>query len=231
MMYVDLDELPKLFRSRLFWSTNRFAVARFRRKDHLGDKRHPLSEAVRDLVETQTGTRPSGPIRLLTNFAYFGFRFNPVSFYYCFDKQGARVETIVAEVNNTPWGEQHCYVLDAQRDKPLKHLRFELEKVFHVSPYMPMDMHYDWRFSQPEDALNIHMMNFREGEKIFDATLQLRRRPITTWQLSRVLINFPLMTWKIVLAIYYQAFRLWLKKTPFHCHPEKDPKTNEAKVA
>ena len=85
MMYLDLDELDSVFRHRWFWSVKRPALARFRRENHLGDATVPLDTAVRDLVLAETGSRPQGPVRLLTNLSYFGYCFNPVSFYYCFD--------------------------------------------------------------------------------------------------------------------------------------------------
>ncbi len=85
MMYLDLDELPGLFEGRWFWSATRPALARFRRSNHLGDNEQPLRDAVLDLVETESGRRPGGPVRLLTNLSYFGYCFNPVSFYYCFE--------------------------------------------------------------------------------------------------------------------------------------------------
>ena len=111
MMYLDLSELDTVFKHHWFWSTRKAALARFRRENHLGDAAVPLDQAVRDLVQGETGSLPQGPIRLLTNLSYFGYCFNPVSFYYCFDAGDQHVETIVAEVNNTPWGERHCYVL------------------------------------------------------------------------------------------------------------------------
>src|SRR5512147_1165020 len=94
MVYLDLDELPRVFAGRWFWSTRRRALARFRREDHLGDPLRPLDACVRDLVERETGRRPEGPIRLLTHLAYYGYCFNPVSFYYCFDAAGAAVECV-----------------------------------------------------------------------------------------------------------------------------------------
>ncbi len=111
MMYIDLAELNQVFKKRWFWSAKHPALARFRRERHLGDPTIPLEQSVRDLIRDTTGQVPHGPIRLLTHLQYFGYCFNPVSFYYCFDETDTRVETIVAEVNNTPWGEQHCYVL------------------------------------------------------------------------------------------------------------------------
>src|SRR5262245_2484107 len=104
MLYLDLAELDVVFRGRWLCSTRRPAPARFDRADHLGDAALPLDVAVRDLVENRTGRRPRGAIRLLTHLRYFGHGFNPVSYYYCFDADGGDVETVVAEVNNTPWG-------------------------------------------------------------------------------------------------------------------------------
>jgi DUF1365 family protein len=221
-MYLDLDELPTLFQKRWLWSVSRPALARFHRDDHIGDPAESLSESVRKLVEAETGKRPEGPIRLLTNLAYFGYCFNPVSFYYCFSEDGETVETIVAEVNNTPWGERHCYVLPQSMNAGRGgHGRYFPEKVMHVSPFMEMDVQYDWRFAPPGDSLTVHMENARGGQKVFDATLVLEREDIRAGTLARALTGYPLMTLKVVAAIYWQALRLWLKKVPVHDHPAK----------
>lgn len=222
MLYLDLDELPRLFRKHWLWSSTRPALARFRRADHLGDRRVELQAAVRRLVRDEAGITLSGPIRLLTNLRYFGYGFNPVSFYYCFDESGERLEVIVAEVNNTPWGEQYCYILpEALNRGDLHRKRFLLDKRFHVSPFMDMNIDYDWRFSLPGERLVVHMRNYRQGERLFDATLSLRQRPITATSLAGVLLRFPLHTARIVGAIYYQALYLWLKRIPFFSHPDK----------
>jgi hypothetical protein len=200
----------------------RRALAWLKREDHLGDPGQPLADAVRDLVAERTGRRPTGPIRLLTHLRYFGYCFNPVSFYYCFDPD-ERLQTIVAEVNNTPWGEQHCYVLDGGvnvGDAGMR--RFELRKQMHVSPFMPMDIDYDWRFSAPLDALSVHMQNLQGTSKLFDATLALTRTEISGASLARVLLSYPLMTARVFLAIHWQALRLWLKRVPFLTHPAKE---------
>ena len=217
MLYLDLDELDAVFRGRWLWSTRRRALARFRREDHLGDAATPLEQSVRDLVEASGEKRPAGPIRLLTHLSYFGYCFNPVSFYYCYDKDDQRVETIVAEVNNTPWGERHCYVLSSTDGQP----RFRPVKQMHVSPFMPMDVQYDWRFRQPDERLTVHMENARDGEKIFDATLNLERVEITGVSLAGALASHPMMTLKVILAIHWQALKLWLKRCPVYDHHEK----------
>jgi DUF1365 family protein len=225
MMYVDLAELPGLFRNRWLWSGTRRALAWFRREDHVGNPKLPLEESIRRLVEERTGQRPTGPIRLLTHLRYFGYCFNPVSFYYCFDETGEHLETIVAEVNNTPWGETHCYVLSSDRNIGRDRTRrYLLDKEMHVSPFMPMNIDYDWRFGEPGDRLSVHMENHLDGGKHFDATLALERREISAASLARVLISYPLMTVKVMVAIHWQALRLWLRGVPFLVHPDKQPK-------
>jgi uncharacterized protein len=220
-LYLDLAELDEVFRGRWFWSTNRFAFARFRREDHLGDPDIPLDTAVRDLVEGETGLRPAGPIRLLTHPRYLGYVMNPVSFYYCYSADESRVNTIVAEVHNTPWNEEHCYVLDESQNRGHGNIkRFEHPKDFHVSPFMEMDYSYRWRISEPADRLAVHIDNFRGEIKWFDVTFLLKRRPISGFQLARVLFRHPWMTGKVTAAIYWQALWLWLKKVPFVPHPK-----------
>ncbi len=229
LVYLDLSELKEVFRGRWFWSTDHVNLAYFRRRDHLGDPRILLDTAVRDLVLSRTGTRPEGPIRLVTHLRYFGYCFNPVSFYYCYDPSGQHVETIVAEINNTPWGEQHCYVLGETQNRGRDDWkRFEFAKDFHVSPFMDMKLHYDWRLQEPGETLKIHMNNYEGKQKLFDATLTLQRFELTGKNMARVLVQYPFMTAKVVGAIHWQALRLWLKGAPFYSHPGK--RTNPSEV-
>ncbi len=222
MLYLDLAELDGLFDRHPLWSQGRRNLAAFRREDYLGPVDLPLDEAVRRRVAEATGTRPAGPIRLLTHVRYFGYVFNPVSFYYCYGSDGVTLETIVAEITNTPWKERHAYVLTLR--EAVRHGRasaWRFAKDFHVSPFMPMQRNYAWRFTAPGADLHVHM-DVLEGEtREFDATLALRRRPLDRRGLTRVLLRYPLMTMKVIAAIHWQALRLWLKRNPVHDHPGK----------
>jgi uncharacterized protein len=218
--YLDLDELDVAFNGRWLWSSHRWAPIRFDRRDYLAPTDRPLKDVALATVEAGLGRRPAGPVRLLTHLRHFGYCFNPVSFYYVYD--GDRLDAIVAEITNTPWGERHRYVLDvtaAPKEGAVAQFRFA--KDFHVSPFLPMNVDYDWRFSAPAEALHVHMTDRIDGAAVFDATLALRRQSITGTHLARALLSFPLMTIKVIVLIHWQALRLWIQRVPFYSHPER----------
>jgi hypothetical protein len=222
MAYLDLDELPQLTGPRGLISKRRLATASFRRADHLHGTSGDLQTDLRQLIVERTGVTVQGPIRLLTQLRYFGYFFSPLNLYYCFDSAGEAVQAIVAEVNNTPWREQHCYVLWEGNQTPGKaHLRYVHRKEFHVSPFMEMDYDYRWRLSVPGDSAFVQLQNVRGGETCFEAGMTLERRPLTRGQLTRLSFRFPMMTAQIVAAIHWQALKLWWKKCPFYSHPKK----------
>jgi DUF1365 family protein len=219
-LYLDLDEVDHVFDRRWLWSSTRRNVAQFRRSDYLGPTDIPLAEAVRQKIDKATGKRPNGPIRVLTHLRYFGVAFNPVTFYYCFAADGVDLECIVAEITNTPWKERHAYVLPMDTaESHGRALQWSFPKTFHVSPFMPMEREYDWRFTAPSNDLHVHMDVKREGKREFDASLILQRRPLNSASLARVLWRYPLMTTQVIGAIHWQALRLWLKRNPVHDHP------------
>jgi DUF1365 family protein len=221
LAYLDLEELPVLLQSRLPVYAARFSPGSFCRDDHLGDSAKPLSVAVRDLVQTETGYRPEGPIRLLTQLRRFGHYFSPLNLYYCFDR-GDSIEAVVAEVSNTPWRERHCYVLwQGNRVGPPEQMQFRHRKDFHVSPFMDMDFDYHWQLKPPGEVLKVYLANLRDQERVHTANMVLKRRPLDCWQTARLLLRYPWMTVQVVLAIYYQALRLRIKKCPLYPHPKR----------
>ncbi len=218
LAYLDLEELPDLLGGRL---TRRWpGLLRVRRRDLLGDPRQPLDTAVRDTVRQATGTRPAGPIRVLTQPRSFGLCFNPVSFYYCFDATGTEVETIVAEVTNTPWRERHAYVLAAGAAGG-RLLRDSTEKQLHVSPLMGMDQRYRFAATAPAQTLSLHIEVGEDERPVFDATLGLHRRELTRPAVRRLAVRHPFASVRVLALIYAQALRARLAGATYHPHPPR----------
>jgi DUF1365 family protein len=233
LTYLDLAELPGVLDRYPLYSARHRAPARFRRGDYMGDPARPLEECARDTVEAATGERPAGPVRLLTGLRYLGHSFNPVSFYYCFDPAGQRVEAVIADVENIPWGERHAYVLDrGDRTGPV--LADELDKNLHVSPLMGMEQTYSFRASEPGERLQVHIESRPQpaatsdpeatpgarSAKTFDATLDLRRRELSPRLMAGLLARYPAMSLQVVARIYAQSVRLKLKGAHYFPHPD-----------
>ena len=220
MIYLDLDDINSLFNQSWFWGVNRTSIVSFNRSDFHGDSKLSLKAAVKNTVLEKSGLKANGPIRMLAHLRYMGYCFNPVTFYYCYDKDDKKVDAILAEVTNTPWKERHAYVLKANEFND-GNIRSIMDKKLHVSPFWDMNHTYDWVFSQPKKALSVYMKNIRENQHVFDATLNLKRIPLTKFNLVKVLINYPIMTFKVVFRIHFQALILWLKGAIFQTHPSK----------
>lgn len=224
MAWLDLDELPELFDGVPGFSARRPALARFRREDYLAPHDRPLKQAVREELERQLGSAPDGRICVLTQLRTLGLGFNPVSLYYAYDARG-ELRAVLGEVSNTPWGERTRYACTLT---PGRHGHVaEFDKVMHVSPFNPMDMTYRWRFDTPGETLSMHMENWKDGERHFDATLTLQARPATRGVLLATLARQPWMSLKTLAGIHFEALRLWLKRIPVHDHPGQDPPSRE----
>lgn len=241
MLYLDLDELPELFAKKWYCSFTGFNLVRFKRGDFMSPEEPSLKKAVINKVADSVSSdlaQSISSVRALLHLRYLNIVFNPVVFYYCYDAEDQLV-AIVAEITNTPWNERHAYVLpvgDHHTGNAKYSLKgkdkhqFEFQKHFHVSPFNPMNMDYRWVFSLPDEKLFVHMNNSMQGTdnktategeiKHFDATLVMNRFDFNK-NLAKTLIQYPFMTVKVVLGIYWQALRLKLKGVPFHDHPEE----------
>jgi uncharacterized protein len=220
MLFLDLAEIPSLVGSRRLISDRPRHLFSFLARDHLSGQ-GDLDSELRSLVEQQTSVRPQGRICLLTQLRYFGYYFSPLNLFYVYSADDNQVESVVAEVNNTPWGERHCYVLWHGNQTDSKSLRYQHPKQLHVSPFMDMEMSYRWRIQQPSDHLSISLENTQEDRRLFAASLNLRRRELNRTQLRWMSLRYPLMTGQIIAAIHFQALKLWWKKCPVYHHPSK----------
>jgi DUF1365 family protein len=210
MVYIDLDELPSLLDGRLLRGFP--GLLRFRRSDYHGDPSVDLATVVRDTVERELGTRPDGPVRLLTNLRSFGLCFNPVSFYYCFEADGEQLRAVLAEVTNTPWGERHAYVVAAGSGR--------LQKRLHVSPFMPMDQAYTFAAAAPGERLSVTIENHRAEQREFVAALSMERLELTSAAVRRLGVRYPVATIRTLALIYGHALLLrWAGARSFP-HPQ-----------
>lgn len=220
MVYLDLEEIETVCAASPLWSANRFAPAWFRRKDFLPDRPGGLRAAVLDaLREKGASSENIGPIRLLTHLRYWGLSFNPISIFYIFAGDGITLRHLLLEVHNTPWNERHLYLLPV--DEHTHTHDAGADKAFHVSPFMPMNQKYRFRFNTPGERLSFHMDSFQNDHRVFDATLALRRQEISPRLLNTVLLRHPWMSAKIVLGIYWQALLLLVKGVRLRTHPKK----------
>lgn len=230
MLQLDLAHLSAHFERSRWWSLEGFNLISFMRRDYLDAPGANLDEAVRDLVAQKTGKRPAGAVQIYTQPRFWGLVFNPVSFYWCHDADG-KLETIIAEINSTPWNERHAYVLpisDNLSTKP-NTFCFEFDKSFHVSPFMPMTLRYRWQFSF-RGSRNVIHMTLLDGERChFDATFVASASPLSKQAMARLPWRYAAQCVRVVTGIYWHALVLWLKRTPFYSHPQTEAQQNSGR--
>ncbi|HEY5439212.1 MAG TPA: DUF1365 domain-containing protein [Acidimicrobiales bacterium] len=215
MPLVDVDELDFMSTFAPIWSSKGRAVMEFRRGDYMGDAARPLASVVRDTVADRAGFRPGGPILLLAHHRTWGWCFNPLALYYCYAADGVTLEAVVVDVNNTPWGEAHAYVLDTRAGVD----KIEQPKQMHVSPFLPMDLSYRFHVPAPGARCNVSIAVVRGDDVVFRAVLSLDRRDMTRRELTRLLVRHPFLTHRVSLGIYLRALRLWVARVPLFTHP------------
>ena len=218
MVLLDIDRIPEQMRLSRLTSLNRWNWASYDDRDHTGDPARPLRERLALDAARHGFALPDGQVLLLTHLRYIGYGFNPVSFCYAFDRRG-RLALVLAEVHNT-FGGAHNYWL--KPDDADGTFRAGAAKSLYVSPFMPPDLAYRFAFTLPAERLVAHMDTFRDGTKLFDATLTLERRTWTAGELRRLLVRYPAMTALVTAGIHLQALRLWWKGVPLVPRPTPD---------
>ena len=218
MVMLDVEKLQQTCARSSWWSWQRFNLISLYASDYLAPHQGDIKTAVLDKVFEHSGQKFDGSVRMLTHPRYLGFVFNPVSFYFCYDGQKS-LRYIIAEINNTPWKERYSYVLAVKQADEIDDLCFRFGKQFHISPFMPMDINYEWRFRVKGEQLDIHMTLLRDGEREFDASMQGHYQPFTTRTMRLLPLQYPLQTVLVIGRIYWQAMKLWLKRIPFYSHP------------
>eukprot|EP01114_Cavostelium_apophysatum_P014730 TRINITY_DN3891_c0_g1_i1.p1 TRINITY_DN3891_c0_g1~~TRINITY_DN3891_c0_g1_i1.p1 ORF type:complete len:326 (-),score=57.80 TRINITY_DN3891_c0_g1_i1:4-870(-) len=223
MMYVELNEnVDNAFDQFYLWSSNPTDsgsfLSRFKHWATFDQRKYLSREQVVDLVRAETSIEVTGKVFLLTNFKYFGYQFNPVSYYYCFDDQKELV-AMISEIHNTPWKEMIRYVHPVKNSSSSVHRHFQ-QKQMHVSPFFGMDYEYQISFNVPKDEeLMVSWKMSKNNQADFYAVMKLKGVPINQNNLNFVLFRYPWMTAKVIAAIHFQALQLYFK-VPFFDHPK-----------
>jgi len=223
MAFLDIDRIQELTGISRFLSYNRFNWASYHERDHFGNPARSLRQRLERDAAAHGVSLPDGQIFLLTHLRYLGYNFNPVSFFYFYDAN-EQLQLVLAEVNST-FGESHNYWLWQDNELPSSNAkRYRRAKAMHVSPFMSMKLDYTFTLTPPDRKLVVHIDTIEDGKPFFDATLNLERRPWSAHSLHRALFSHPWMTAKVIVAIHWEALRLYLKKVPVFTHPRRHAK-------
>ena len=229
MAFLDIDRLPGAMNASRLTGYNQWNCAAFHERDHFGDPALPLRERLHTSAAAAGLILPDGPVYLLTHLRYFGYVFNPISLFYCYDRTN-HVRLVLAEVNNT-YGGRRMYWLTPCGD-PARCFRAIAPKSMYVSPFMPPAVDYEFLLTPPAANLVAHMNVRRTGaagaRPIFDATLRLDRQPWTARSIRRALVRMPWMTAKVTAAIHWEALRLRAKRLPVYPLHAKQSKERNA---
>ena len=223
-MLLDLDEIEQLPRSLRLFSHNRFNAVSFFETDHGDGSDRPLRAQVEEHLKS-AGIKPDGgAIRLFCMPRVFGYGFNPLSVYFCYQRDGS-LAAILYEVHNT-FRERHAYLIPVDRAAGAvidQHCR----KGFYVSPFMDMDMSYTFRVAVPDQSVMVAIRAADHEGLLLAAALTGERVALTDAALLRALATHPLLTLKVIGAIHWHALRLLLKglKLRPRPHPPAAPVT------
>lgn len=212
MFWLDLDEVQLLDKQLRFFSEGRFNWVQFRRSDYLSKNQNSLKQEALETMSALAGKNLTGKIFLLSPLRILGMYFSPVNFYYLQDTDG-NFTYMLAEVSNTPWNERHCYLVDLAQQNAT-------DKAFHVSPFNPIDMQYQWQIATPGQLLKLQLDCIKE-HKHFSAAITLKRSPLNNRTMGKTLFKFPHITIKTLWGIYWQALKLLLKRIPIYDHPDR----------
>lgn len=224
MALLNVDRIPALMRTSRLTSCNRWNWASFDDRDHFGDPDRPLRERVEHEARRAGIDLPGGRILLLTHLRYLGYCFNPVSFFYLFDRE-ERLRVVLAEVHNTYGGAHNYWLLPHGTSETFRSVA---AKSLYVSPFMPPDVEYRFALTRPDRRLAVHIEATRDGQRLLDATLRLERRPWTAREIRRQLLRFPAMTAVVTAGIHWEALKLWWKDVPLVPRPARSVRAQES---
>ena len=217
-LLADLDELPALARRLRFFSIDRFNIFSFHQKDHGPRDGTPLRPWIDARLAEAGIDLDGGPVRLMAYPRLWGYAFNPLTVWFCYHRDG-RLMAVDYEVSNT-FGQHHHYLIPVPHGhKPGQALHQACRKDFHVSPFLPIEGGYDFRVSEPGEKQATVIRQHVEAGEILVASQVGRRVPLTDRNLLRAVAAHPLMTFKVIGAIHWQALKLWRKGAVFHRRP------------